>query len=239
MPRTMPPGRFDELVRNATEVFIARGYRRTQMADIAAAVGVSKGTLYLYVEGKDALLALCLRHADDVAPLGLPAELPVRTPPRGFLAAVIGKRLDGEGASPLLAAAIGRPRAEHIGSELHGILSEFYTQIEAHCRGIKLVDRCWDHPELGAVWQERGREAPRAQLAEYLELRMRAGQIRPHPEPRLMARIAVETISTWAMHIKWDPAPEPFDPLESKRSVIEFIARGLLSEAARDEEVSQ
>ncbi len=133
---------------------------------------------------------------------------------------------------PLLAAAIGRAHADDIGAELRGILRESYTRVETHCRGIKLVDRCWDHPELGSLWQERGREAPRDQLAEYFELRMRVGQIRPQPDPRLVARIAIETIATWAMHIKWDPAPEPLDPVESKESVIEFIARGLLSDDA-------
>ena len=158
VPRTIPPQRFDELVRKATEDFIARGYRRTQMADIAEAVGVSKATLYLYVEGKDALFALCLRHANDPNALGLPPELPVRTPPAGSTAARMSKRLDGAVGRPLLAAAIGRARADDIGEELRGILREFYTEMETNCRGIKLVDRCWDHPELGSLWQERGRE---------------------------------------------------------------------------------
>ena len=41
-----PRTHLQELVRSATEVFIAsRGYHRTQMADVARAVGVSTGTL--------------------------------------------------------------------------------------------------------------------------------------------------------------------------------------------------
>lgn len=232
MPRTIPPQRFDDLVRKATEVFIARGYRRTQMSDIAEAVGVSKATLYLYVESKEALFSLCYRHADDPSVLGVPSELPIPTPARGATAARMSERLDSGAGMPLLAAAVGRSRADDIGEELRSILNEFYSVMETHCRGIKLVDRCWDHPEVGSTWQERGREAPRAQLAEYFELRMRAGQIRPQPDPKLVARITVETIATWAMHIKWDPVPESLDPRESKESVIEFIARGFLSDAA-------
>jgi AcrR family transcriptional regulator len=232
VPRVIPPQRFDELVRKATEVFIARGYRRTQMADVAEAVGVSKATLYLYVESKEALFALCLRYASRSEALELPAELPVRAPAAGATAARMGKSLDGGKGRPRLAEALGRAAADDIGQELRGVLDEFYTTLETHCRKIKLVDRCWDHPELGSVWQQGGREAPRQQLAEYFELRMRAGQIRFHETPRLAARIAVETISTWAMHIKWDPAPEPLDPVESKQAVIEFIARGLLSDTA-------
>ncbi|MEL6348325.1 MAG: helix-turn-helix domain-containing protein [Myxococcota bacterium] len=73
MARRIPASRFDELVRAATAVFIARGYRLTQMADIAEAAGVAKGTLYRYVESKDALLEQCLWHADEPGMIPLPS----------------------------------------------------------------------------------------------------------------------------------------------------------------------
>ena len=43
--------RLGQCIRNnaATDVFIERGYRQTQMADVARAMGVAKGTVYLYV----------------------------------------------------------------------------------------------------------------------------------------------------------------------------------------------
>ena len=50
-----PPARFPDLIQAATRVFLAQGYRRTQMADVAAAMDAAKGTLYLYVESKEAL----------------------------------------------------------------------------------------------------------------------------------------------------------------------------------------
>ena len=49
MARGIPAGRLEQLVDCATRVFIDQGYRRTQMADVADALGVAKGTLYLYV----------------------------------------------------------------------------------------------------------------------------------------------------------------------------------------------
>ena len=83
MSRHIPENRFDDLVDAATDVFIARGYRLTQMADVAAAVGVAKGTLYGYVEGKEALFALCLRCASRTGPVALPEQLPVPSPAPG------------------------------------------------------------------------------------------------------------------------------------------------------------
>jgi len=50
MVRRVPEARFAQLIEAATRVFIEQGYRRTQMADIAEALGVAKGTLYGYVE---------------------------------------------------------------------------------------------------------------------------------------------------------------------------------------------
>lgn len=45
--------------------------------------GVAKGTLYGYVESKEALFALCIFHADRSGAMERPATLPVPTPKRG------------------------------------------------------------------------------------------------------------------------------------------------------------
>src|SRR3970282_2162396 len=65
MPRSMPRDRFHDLIEAATAVFLEQGYRRTQMADVAARMGVAKGTVYLYVESKEALFDAVLRHAES------------------------------------------------------------------------------------------------------------------------------------------------------------------------------
>ena len=67
MPRRIPPDRFQEMIAAATGVFIAQGYRRTQMVDVAQAMGVAKGTVYLYVESKEALFDAVVRYADQPA----------------------------------------------------------------------------------------------------------------------------------------------------------------------------
>ncbi len=69
-------------------------------------------------------------------------------------------------------------------------------------------------------------------MARYIEMRMRVGQLRQVEHPRLASRIAFETVATWAMHIKWDSAPEPFEPASSKPAVIDQVCRGLLSDEA-------
>jgi AcrR family transcriptional regulator len=227
MARRIPENRFDELVDAATGVFIARGYRLTQMSDIAEAVGVAKGTLYGYVESKDALFLLCLVHADRAEPLEHPAQLPVRKPRSGELAALIKQRVSGQSIPPALSAALGRERAEDPRAELESVVREFYQTLERYCRGIKLMDRCSDHPEFGGTWQTEGREAPRAALVRYLEMRMQAGQLRGVANVRLAARMIIEVVTTWAIHIKWDRSPEDFDPDEARENAIDFLVSAL------------
>src|SRR2546425_9614244 len=103
MPRTIPDDRLAKLVDCATEVFIAQGYQRTQMADIAAALGVAKGTLYLYVESKDALFDLVLRCADAEHPFAHLPSLPLPTPKPGATLQYVRDRLASDQTLPALA----------------------------------------------------------------------------------------------------------------------------------------
>jgi hypothetical protein len=100
---------------------------------------------------------------------------------------------------------------------------------ERHHRTIKLIDRAIDHPELGPVWQAEGREQTRIIIARYIELRIRAGQFRKVRSVRLAARMVIETVATWAIHIHWDQSPEDFDPDEARENAIDFLVRGLIA----------
>lgn len=229
MARRIPENRFDELVRAATQVFIERGYRRTQMSDVAEAVGVAKGTLYGYVESKDALLALCLGAADEAGPIRLPDSLPLASPPIGFLGAGVKAALAQEAAQPRLDLALSRESVEDVAAEAREVIGELYDLMYANRHRIKLLDRCLDHPELQDVWQSEGREGTRRALARYLEHRVATGHFRSLTNRGLAARIVLETCATWAVHIHWDRAPEVFDPHEVREMTIDFLVRGLLA----------
>src|SRR6185436_5185571 len=109
MARRIPDDRLEQLVECATRVFIEQGYARTQMADVAAALGVAKGTLYLYVESKEALFDLVARYADAEQPVQWP-PLPVRTPKPGATVKYVRERLAQGGVPPSLAKALAQKR---------------------------------------------------------------------------------------------------------------------------------
>jgi AcrR family transcriptional regulator len=56
-----------ELLAAALDCFVERGFAATRLDDLAARAGVSKGTLYLYYEGKDQLFMAVVRA--NIVPL--------------------------------------------------------------------------------------------------------------------------------------------------------------------------
>lgn len=229
MARTIPKDRFEELVRGATEVFIARGYRLTQMSDVAEAIGVAKGTLYGYVESKDALFVLCLLRSDEAGSIELPEVLPLHAPAPGQLGKLVREQVKRAVDQPRLMEAIERDRAEDPRAEATAVLAEFYDLLESHRHRIKLLDRCMDHPELREIWQSAGRQQSRDLFKAWLEKRIAGGQFVGLPSVGLSARFLLESLTTWAVHIHWDRAPESFDRAQSRDEVIDFLVRGLLA----------
>lgn len=215
MARTIPPHRFAAVIAAAARVFITHGYQRTQVQDVADALGLAKGTLYGYAQGKAALFAAAVRYADGHQPLPAPADLPVSAPADGETAALVAGRLAGEIVDLKLAQALADPLpagatpADHR-AELAGIVTDLYARLARHRIAIKLVDRCAPElPELAKVWFGTGRQAHVGGVEEYLVRREQAGTVSlPGPAP-LLARTIVELCAMWAVHCHFDPAPDP------------------------------
>jgi AcrR family transcriptional regulator len=231
MPRAIPQDRLQQLIEVATEVFIAQGYRRTQIDDVARALGVAKGTIYGSVQSKDALFDATLRFADGHEPLPDVSSLPLPQPAPGSTVAWLRTRLDQEGRDLQLRAALERKRVRDVPAELTEILRELYVQMERNRRGIKLVDRCaLDQPELAAVWFGEGRWAQHALIMRYLDQRISKGLLRRVPSTAVAARQLLETLAFWAVHRHWDPAPQRVAEEDVQTTVIEMLVHSLEKE---------
>jgi AcrR family transcriptional regulator len=231
MARAIPPDRFQQLIDCATRVFIERGYAHTQMADVAEAMGVGKGTLYLYVESKDALFDLVVRSADSESPFTTPPQLPIPTPRPGATLQHVRHRVAKQPPLPTLLAALARKRVTDPRAELTEIVREMYRTLSGNRRGIKLMDRSAQfHPELAAVWFTGARGALMEALATYLESRIRLKLFRSVPDTAVAARVILEMIVTWAVHRHWDPSPQAIDDQVAEDTVVQFIVGGLMKE---------
>jgi len=230
MPRSIPKDRFTRLVEVATDIFIAgRGYHRTQMSDVAEALGVAKGTLYLYVESKEALFDLVTRNLDSGAEIEVPENLPLPTPAPGATLEYAREMLLTRSQTPLLQKALTSEPTGDDGAEVEAIAQEIYRLCATNRRSIKLIDSCaHDHPELGALWFEGGREGLMELVLRYLDARpaLAVG----YPDKTVVARMAIETIVFWAVHRHWDPHPQEVDERIAERTVVSFVRRALTQE---------
>jgi AcrR family transcriptional regulator len=211
MARSIPADRFPAVISAAARVFITHGYQRTQVQDVADALGLAKGTLYGYAQSKAALFAAAVRYADGLEPVPEPADLPVATPGDGEIAALVSARLLGEIANMKLTQFVGDPaNATDVDAELAVIVTDLYTRLARHRIALKLVDRCAPElPDLADVWFGAGRDAQIGALESYFVRRQRAGSVAlPGPAP-VLARTVVELCALWAVHSHFDPAPAP------------------------------
>ena len=231
MARTMPDNRIEQLVDCATAVFIERGYALTQMADVAAALGVAKGTVYLYVESKEALFDLVARYADAPRPFEKKPSLPVRTPKAGATLKYVRERLAQSGVPPALAKALASKRVDDVRVEFEAIVRELYDTLAANRRGIKLLDRsARDYPELAALWFEGARGGLITLLTQYLDERVRRRVLWSVPDTAVAARLIIETVVFWAVHRHSDPHPQVVEETVAKNTVVNFLARAFLKE---------
>jgi AcrR family transcriptional regulator len=227
----MPDDRIERLVDCATAVFIERGYTLTQMADVAAALGVAKGTLYLYVESKEALFDLVARYADAPRPFAKRPALPVRTPRTGATLKYVRERIAQGQVPPTLAKAMAAKRTHDVRTEFEAILRELYDTFAANRRGIKLLDRSSrDYPELAALWFEGARGGLIALLTRYLDERVRRRVFSDVPDTAVAARLIIETLVFWAVHRHTDPHPQVVDEGVAKDTVVQLLTRAFIEE---------
>jgi AcrR family transcriptional regulator len=232
MARSIPSDRLGRLIEVATETFIAEGYRRTQMADLAEALGVAKGTLYGYVESKAALFDEAIRCADGHEPLPAPAELPIKTPAAGATVKRLEDRIAKEAADLRLVHVVASEPEGDVTSELRDVLVDLYRRANRNRFAIKLADRCAsDHPDLAGVWFGRGRWAQHELLMHYMRSRIAAGKLRPVRSIPVAARTALETIAFWAVHRYWDPSPQSIEEDVVEEAVVDLLVHSLIQES--------
>lgn len=232
MARRIPDDRLEQLIETAANVFIEQGYRRTQMADIAEALGVAKGTLYLYVESKEALFDLVVRHADAQVGASVPAlPLPIRTPRAGATLRYVREELERHQSLPRLAEALARRRVTNVAGEIEHIVRELFQALAKNRRRIKLIDcSARDYPELAALWFDGARGGFLALLEHYLSDRVERGSVRLFPDIQAAARLILETTVFWAVHRHWDAHPQSVSDEVAEATVVHFVVNALTKE---------
>jgi AcrR family transcriptional regulator len=229
MAGTAASTRLEQLLESALHVFAQKGYARTQMSDVAREMGVSQGTLYNYVESKEALFALLIERGlnGDSEPVDA-AELPIRTPPPGAVATRLRERLTELTELPVLARALRRRSTEDVVAELTEVIEELYGLIASTWRAAAAIERsALDEPELAALYYVEVRRSIIERLTRYLDSRIARGQLRPVPDVATTTRLVLETIAWFAWHRHGDPDSAMIDDETARTTVVDFVVAAL------------
>lgn len=217
-----------EVADAAVQVFTSKGFRAAGISDVSAALGLSHGALYTYVDSKQALLYLALLRT--VQPDAV-HELPV--PVTALATQDIVTLLESWTASQVTLSVLdpaARPAAQLTAADFGDIIDALYGFVERHREGLKLVERCAaDLPELAQWFFLQRRRATLEQLSEYLRQQIAAGQFRPVPDVPTAARFIVETIAWFAMHRHGDQDSAMLDDDTCRRTVRHLLLNAYLS----------
>ncbi len=207
--------------------FGRHGYRGTRMADVGVAAGMSAGSVFNYVESKEALFHLVFTRAFEADGDG-PPTLPVPTPAPGRTAALIEAHLRALPV-PCLKAALADDHPADVGAELRGIVLERYTIQEDLWPVLAVIERCAaEIPDIEEFYYRRTRVGYFGRLAAYLEKRAASGHLRAMPDFAVAARIVSEMISWFAWHRKEGRDARLYTDDSARDTVVAFVCAALL-----------
>jgi AcrR family transcriptional regulator len=222
-----PKARLDDIVESATRIFSEKGYRRTLITDVASDLDIAAGTIYTYVESKDALFHLVVERASGVTTT--PPSLPVASPDAGETAQYCIQAFARTARLEELKAALHREKADDIAQEVEGIVRELYGMVARSRKLIRLVERsAIDLPELRTGFYVKGRRPFLSKIEAYLDARIANGQLRQVPDTAATARFIVESISWFANHRHGDQDSSNIDESAAEQVCVDMLVHGLI-----------
>ena len=189
----------DDILAAALRVFAETGFSRARLEDVAREAGISKATLYLYFDSKQAIFEALIRSA--VVPNVERLE-----------ALVTGAKGSSADLLRTLVQAIGRVVIE---SEL----SAFPKLIIAEAANF---------PDLAQLYRAQVIERVLGVLASIVARGVASGEFRP-TDPRLAARLVIAPLlfsTSWKTCFVRDDEPR-FDPAPLLSIHVETLIRGL------------
>lgn len=176
-----------EIAAAALELFVERGFAATRLDDVAARAGVSKGTLYLYFESKEAL----------------------------FKAAIEAAMTPAVEAAEALANEAARPAAELLRCFVAGWWAMVGSQALGGLPKL-LVAESGNFPEIARWFHESMIRRAQKAMARIIEMGIARGEFRP-TDAQIAARIFFAPMFSYVVWTRAFgplmcdlPAPEKF-----------------------------
>ncbi len=220
--------RLPELIAAAVRVFTRDGYRSARISDVAAELGLSEAAIYRYVDSKEGLFVLAIRHAlllEDL-PGG---DLPLSPAPLNVTIKEAQEYVASVVPFGYLAGALAQQDVEDPAAELEAILRETFALETQTREAADMIERsARELPELADLLNTGLRRPVLAALTEYLSSRGSAGLLRATPDAAATARLVLETLTWFARHRFSDPYGAAIAPDVAETTVVDTLVHALV-----------
>jgi AcrR family transcriptional regulator len=198
----------------ASQLFINKGYARTQMKDIAKEIGLSTGMLYVYFTGKRDILSFLLKGTIDPSFITQDFELPIRSELFASLDHEIMEAFDQN------AKAFSAHLDDRTDYPLENMLNDAFDVISKYGIGCLLIEKNPDDLGKLTAYYKEYRQMFYNHVLSYITQYMQNGTFRQVEFPQYVTRLIIETLSWWGMHIK-------NDAFETQRNVTVETAKSI------------
>lgn len=211
--------RLRKIFEEASKLFINKGYARTQMGFIAKESGISIGAIYSLFTSKKAIYDFVLKCVADKTYLDSEFELPIKEEDFSGLHEEIIKLFKQSNLN--FEAGLGDSSYcfEQMLSDAFDIISEYGA-------GFLIFQQ--NGSDSGELYKNyiSFRKAFCNGVEKYVNIFIQKGEIRELNYPEHHARLIIETLSWWGMHVR-------YDAFETNTSVSPEIAKEVATNALK------
>jgi AcrR family transcriptional regulator len=191
--------RLKTIFEEASKLFISKGYARTQISFIANASGISVGAIYTLFTSKKAIFNFVLKCVIDSDYIESNIQLPVKESDFTALENDILEFCQGN----------NRNFEKHLNDSddsynFEQMLSDVFDILAKYGVGFLILQN--NGTDCGAPYKNyvAFRKLFCKDVKKYVFKFMKQGKLRELEYPEYHARLIVETLSWWGMHIKYD-----------------------------------
>jgi AcrR family transcriptional regulator len=233
--------RFPEVIAAAVRVFARDGYRSAHMSDVAREASLSEAALYRYVDSKEGLFVLAIRHALLLEPLpgangadnadaaDSSNDFPLAAPPLADMIKQVRELVAAAVPFGALAEALRAADTEDPAGELERILREMFTLEALTAAAADMIERsARELPELADLLNSGLRGPVLDALTQYLDGRAKTGKLRSTPDTAATARLVLETLTWFARHRHSDPQGAAISPELAQETAVDALLHALV-----------
>lgn len=206
--------RIQEIAEAATRLFLRQGYAKTQISHIAKAVGVSVGTIYLDFAGKKEIMHFILKCNIDPSFMEREFQRPITDDLFiGLESEIISlfERTEHDFASHLQDSSTGY--------DLEALISDAFDILARYAVGCLFIEKNqYDFQNLAQHYLAYRKNFLHTMMG-YISALTEQGSVRPLKHLELTTTLIIETLSWWAMDIRYTSFETKEIPLDLAKQI--------------------